>query len=172
MEYFKIGKINSTHGLNGAVSIQVEPNVANHLKTESFIFIEIKNQSYIPYRISEIKKENQEFYILNFKGYDSIEEAKELTGKNLWLEATKFNAKERVLQSNYLSSYSIEDASIGYIGKINNITETAGQMLAFVDYKGQEVIIPMNADLILEIKEEEDLIIMELPEGLLDIYLD
>ncbi len=42
------------------------------------------------------------------------------------------------------------------------------QEMAFLDYKGAEVLIPLNVQLIVSINEEKQEILMDLPEGLLD----
>jgi 16S rRNA processing protein RimM len=42
------------------------------------------------------------------------------------------------------------------------------QEMAFLDYRGREVLIPLNEQLIISIDETQKHILMDLPEGLLD----
>ncbi|MEM6699798.1 MAG: hypothetical protein AAF599_15455 [Bacteroidota bacterium] len=56
------------------------------------------------------------------------------------------------------------------IGVIEEVIEMPQQEMAVINYKDKEVLIPMNEDFILEILEEEKILKVELPEGLLDLY--
>ena len=41
-----------------------------------------------------------------------------------------------------------------------------------VSYKETEILFPLNEDFIVEIDDEEKILTLDLPEGLLDIYLE
>jgi len=41
-----------------------------------------------------------------------------------------------------------------------------------VSYQNKEIMFPLNEDMIVEIDEDEETILVDLPEGLLDIYLE
>ncbi|RYG05892.1 MAG: 16S rRNA processing protein RimM, partial [Chitinophagaceae bacterium] len=45
------------------------------------------------------------------------------------------------------------------------------QFIATVLYKETEIMFPLNEDIIVEIDDEEETILVNLPEGLLDVYL-
>jgi 16S rRNA processing protein RimM len=65
--------------------------------------------------------------------------------------------------------FTIVDETLGTIGVIEEILELPQQEMAVVQYKDQEVLIPMNEELIVEVNEEKKELKMELPGGLLDL---
>jgi 16S rRNA processing protein RimM len=44
--------------------------------------------------------------------------------------------------------------------------------VAVVPYKFKEIMFPLNDDLIVEIDEENGTLKVDLPEGLIDLYLE
>ena len=72
-----------------------------------------------------------------------------------------------VLQYAFAESCMIRDEHAGKIGAILRVEEFPQQEMAFVEYKGQEVLIPMNDAFIVSIDKTKEEIIMNLPEGLL-----
>jgi len=46
------------------------------------------------------------------------------------------------------------------------------QLIAAVTYKGCEVLFPLNEEIIKGIDVVKEVVLIDLPEGLLDIYLD
>ncbi|MNR60372.1 Ribosome maturation factor RimM [compost metagenome] len=57
------------------------------------------------------------------------------------------------------------------MGEIIEVNEYPQQFVATVLYKETEIMFPLNEDMIIEIDEEEETLLVDLPEGLLDIYL-
>jgi 16S rRNA processing protein RimM len=39
-------------------------------------------------------------------------------------------------------------------------------------YKNKEILFPLNEDMIVEIDEDEKTLLVDLPEGLLELYLN
>src|SRR5690606_31146182 len=69
-----------------------------------------------------------------------------------------------------LVGYLVVDEQEGELGEITAVQEFPQQFLATVDFDGQELLFPLSEDLILGIDEEEQVIEVELPEGLIDLY--
>ena len=51
------------------------------------------------------------------------------------------------------------------------VNEYPQQFVATVMYKETEILFPLNEDFIVEFDEDEKTLTLDLPEGLLDIYL-
>ena len=45
------------------------------------------------------------------------------------------------------------------------------QLIAKCIYQENEIMFPLNDDIVIEINEDEKMIFVDLPEGLLDVYL-
>lgn len=170
-EYKLIGTISSTHGLQGWLTAHIQPQFTKYLRKNGFVFIELRNETYIPHRITDIKKESEEFLLIKIKNYNNVEQAKKLTSKGLALPIAELSEKEQMILGVALEGYTLEDTESDFKGTIESITETAGQILAFVSKGEHEVIVPLNQDLIRFVDKKNKLLRMTIPDGLLDIYL-
>jgi len=71
-----------------------------------------------------------------------------------------------------LKGFTAIDETLGELGEIIEVNEYPQQFIATVLYKGTEILFPLNEDFIIEIDDEEKILTLGLPEGLLDIYLE
>jgi len=65
--------------------------------------------------------------------------------------------------------FEIIDIHLGTIGKVEEVLEMPMQILLKTNYKGNECLIPAIEPIIQGIDEEEELIEVELPEGILNL---
>ena len=68
-----------------------------------------------------------------------------------------------------LIGYQIIDKSLGTVGEIVDINDLTENVLFIVDHDGEEIMIPAADDLILEIDDEKETILMDLPQGLVNM---
>ena len=61
------------------------------------------------------------------------------------------------------------DKEVGEVGVIEEILDMPQQEMTLIRYKKREVLIPLNEELILEIDEKKKQVMVDLPEGLLDL---
>ncbi|MNT82127.1 16S rRNA-processing protein RimM [compost metagenome] len=64
------------------------------------------------------------------------------------------------------------DEALGELGEILEVNEYPQQFVATVLYQETEILFPLNEDFIVEIDDEEKILTLDLPEGLLDVYLE
>ena len=68
--------------------------------------------------------------------------------------------------------FQIVDENLGPLGKIKTIYNQPHQDLIAMDYKEKEVLIPISHEHVLKANHEKKELYVNLPEGLLEIYLD
>ena len=80
-------------------------------------------------------------------------------------------ARTIIIEPGYerFTGYNIEDATHGLVGKIDEVIEMPQQMMAVVVYRGREILIPLNEQFIVTADEEQSVLHMDLPDGLLDL---
>lgn len=69
-----------------------------------------------------------------------------------------------------LIGFLVIDENHGELGQITDVQEFPQQFVASVNMDGKELMFPLSDDLILGIDSEEEIIEVELPEGLVDLY--
>jgi len=164
----RVGKIAATHGLQGDVIFSHFLEKKNWLKKEDVLFLELNKDSYIPFFITQVKTVQHDEYIIRLEDVNSVEQAKKLTGKNVYI-------KDAILQTQQSSSplawigFTIVDKALGEIGVVNDIFQTGHQWLASVHYHDKEVLIPLIEEMIIDLNIRNKFIRMDLPEGLLDV---
>lgn len=171
MSYQNIGKIAGTHGLEGRVVLRHQLDSKNLWSKIPHIFIEIRRESYIPYFIEAQKVLNHEEVLLTLDEIDSVELAKTLSGKNVYLEQEVFNKLKPKAVTLDMIGFKVVDKVHGELGVVEDLFETPGQVLATVQHKGKELIIPLIEATIVGIDAARKSISVNLPEGLLEVYL-
>jgi len=169
-EYFKIGKIVAGFGLKGEVILKHNLGKKTSLKGLQTIFIEERKQSFLPWFIESAKIKNEEEVYLKLLGIDVREQAIKLTQKEIWIpenDFKKFSATSSPI--NLLGYQIVENEKI--LGKILEVIEQPHQLLCRIEMAEKEVLIPLHEGTIKKIDRKNTQVIVELPEGLLEIYL-
>ena len=169
-EYFKIGKLVSVFGLKGELILKHNLGKKTSLKGLQAIFVEERRESFIPWFIESTKIKSEDEIYLKLSGVDVREAAIKLTQKEVWVREEafkKFSAKSSPI--NLLGYDVVEGGKV--LGKIQEVIEQPHQLLCRIDIGGKEVLIPLNEDTIRKIDKKAQQVIVELPEGLLEIYL-
>ena len=164
-----IGYISKAQGFNGEVLCILETDVElnDHIR---FLFLNLDGKP-VPFFI-EYKKEKNGGIVFKFEDVNDEASAKKLSGQRVSIESDFIKAVKSTLQWKDLVGYSATDINFGALGTIISVEEFPEQMLATSLVKGKEVLFPLNDNLILDINTEDKIILLDLPEGLLDIYLN
>jgi 16S rRNA processing protein RimM len=124
---------------------------------------------------TELKLENYWFQndrmVLKFAGYDTVEAAKALVGYEFGLpEAERVELPEDEFYDWELEGCSVESNLGLSLGKVREVLRTGGvELLVVENEERREVFIPMAASIVIEIDIAHKKIVIDPPEGLLDL---
>lgn len=169
--YIKTGKIVAAHGLKGEVVLQHEFGKKTDLKKLPALFVEIKKDSFVPYFISKAKGTTEKESLLLLEEVDTREKAQLLVGKVCWLPEAEFKQYAHKQAPAGLLGYQVVEDGKDPLGVIEEVIEQPQQLLCRIQMAGKEVLIPLNEATLIEIDHTAKKVIVQLPEGLLDIYL-
>lgn len=170
VEYFKIGKFVAAYGLKGDLVLKHELGKKTSLKGLQTIFIEEKKESFLPWFIESTKIKNETEVFVKLEGVATREAAIKLTQKEVWLTSADikmFSAKSSPIN---LLGYTIVNNKQP-VGDILEIIEQPHQLLCRVEIKGKEALIPLHENFLQGINHAKKQVNVELPEGLIEIYL-
>ncbi len=168
-EYFSIGKVTKTKGLKGEIQLYLDvENPQDYINLES-VFIEINNKP-VPFFIEKISIQKSIAYIL-FEGLEHIDEAQKLVNKQVFISEKNIPENTNDSIPNDLKGFYVIDVNMGELGKINEIQIFPQQYIASITFKEKEVLFPLNDAFIKSIDTNKKEIHVELPDGLLDIYV-
>lgn len=168
-EYFKIGKFVSTFGLHGELVLKHNLGKKTSLKGLQAIFIEEKKESFIPWFVESTRIKNEQEIYIKLEGVSAKEKAMSLAQKQVWLPEADFKKfSARTSPISFLGYEIVENEKV--LGKIAEVIEQPHQILCRIDFKGKEAFIPLHEETIIKIDKKKSQVIVQLPEGLLEIY--
>ena len=169
-EAFYIGYVTKTKGLKGQVQLFFEFDSPELLDLD-VVFADM-NGKMVPYFVSSYKLQANNTGNFYFDDIDHIDKAQPLLRKKIYLPLDKMpDRSDEDFHYNDLKGFIVSDEVHGELGEILEVNEYPQQFVATVSYQNKEVLFPLNEDMIIEIDEDEKTILVELPEGLLDLYL-
>lgn len=168
---FYIGYITKTKGLKGELQLFFEYPEPNNLELDT-LFIEI-NGKLIPYFVSQVKPQPNQTANIYLEDIDVVEKAEKLVRKKVYLPKSKMperNPEEFLITD--LKGFLVIDENQGELGEIIDIHEYPQQYVAVVPHQFREILFPLNDEFIIEIDENKGVLHVNLPEGLIDLYLN
>lgn len=168
---FYLGKIVKKFSFKGELLIKLdtdEPESFEHLEA---VFVNLKN-SLVPYFIESSQLHKSDLLRVKFEDINSEEEADVLLKCELYLplellpklEGDKFYYHEII-------GFTVEDIAFGTVGKVKSVNDTTAQPLFEIDRDGIEILIPLNDTFIKKVDKKKKIILVDTPEGLIDLYL-
>lgn len=170
LKFTDIGFISKAYGFKGEVLFVADKDVDLMEEVKRFLFLNIDN-SPVPFLIETVKEKNGDF-IIKFEDVLTEKDAKKLAGLQVLIESEHLTDISDLDDFNNLVGYRANDKNYGDLGPIKSIEEFPDQYIATCFIGNKEVLFPLNDDFILEIDDDEKLINLDLPNGLLDIYMD
>lgn len=163
-----LGRIIKIHGYQGGVVLRTDKSFKGSIPEKEWVFIEYEGKP-VPFFIRESEKGGAGLARLWFEGYDTAAKIATVIGCNLLINPRK--TRGRVTEGRAdLDGYRIIDATNSYIGTITEVIENPAQlMLRVISGDDREILIPFHEDLIDDVNHSEKRIIMDLPEGLIDL---
>ncbi len=168
---FFLGKIVKKYSFKGELLIKLdtdEPTIYENLES---VFIDLRN-NLVPFFIERSQLHKSELLRVKFEDVDTEQDADSLLKCDLYLpleflpklEDDKFYFHEII-------GFTVEDVNYGNVGIIKKINDSTAQALFEIDRDGIEILIPMNDHFIKKVDKKNKIILVETPEGLIDLYI-
>ena len=168
---FYLGKIAKKFSFKGEVLLYLDTDEPELYENMESVFVEF-NKNLVPFFIENSSLHKGDFLRVQFEDVHSEEEADKLIGCEIYLplsmlpklEGNKFYFHEVI-------GFEIEDLKLGVFGIIESINDSTAQPLFEVLNGSVELLIPMIDAFLVKIDRENKKVIMDLPDGLIDMYL-
>ena len=172
MELIAIGKLGKPYGTAGALRCFIDPVYGAVFQSAEFVFLKLDGHA-VPFFIVAVQGDTQALEV-QIEGVDNREAAQQLAGKAMYLRPEDIGqnlvnpAPDQGLYADWIGCH-LKDQSLGDIGPITAFETLPQQVLAIVDYQGRPIMIPFQESLIIDMDLAQQTIVMDLPEGLLDL---
>lgn len=168
---FYLGKIVKKYSFKGEVLAKLDTDQPDLYENLDAIFLNLRN-NLVPFFIEKSQLHKSDLLRIKFEDVDTESDADALIKTELYLpldllpklDGNKFYYHEVI-------GYTITDKNFGNVGIIKAINDSTAQALFEIDRDGAEILIPMNDEFIVEVNRDTQTILVETPEGLIDLYL-
>lgn len=166
----QIGIIVKTHGIKGELVVRLfdEFNI-DHMDTE-FLFIELDG-GLVPFFLEEAREKNKTDVLVKLELAKEETEIERLIDGRVFVKKGNIDeaSDDEAFSAYQLVGYSVQVIGIGPLGSIIAIKDISKNPLFEIEFEDREILVPIVEDFIVNIDDENEVIIFELPEGLIDL---
>lgn len=171
MGLISFGKITKPHGLAGEVKLLPHSRTMDSFNEITRIYIENKSSTTPQEFNITSRRFHKNTAILKLDGVESIEEARSLSGLEVYIQEGELGELEEdeyyFFELIGLQAYTDDGA---YLGKVEDIMERAIQSILVIKNEESEILIPITEHIVKEVKLEEGKIVITPTKGMLDQY--
>ena len=164
-DVYKIGRLGKTHGVRGDISFLFDDDVFD--RTDADYLILKVDGILVPFFIEEYRFKSDTNAIVKFEGLDTQEQARELTGCDVYFPRELADSGDGPLSWSALAGFEIiDDLSGKSVGRIASVDDsTLNTLFELEDGR----LIPASEELVTRFDKENRTITIDLPEGILEL---
>lgn len=168
----RVGKFQKTHGLKGELNtlLDIEPK---YFEEDHPMIVAIEGL-YVPFYIESIRKKGNFSYLVKLIGIDSEKEASQFVNQDIFMlssDKDEWLDEDEFYVDSFIGFEVMNKDDNKKIGKIIGIDDTTENILFLLNRENEMIYIPVVDNFIVEIDEEDKIIVMDLPEGLVNLNI-
>ncbi|MEM7656077.1 MAG: ribosome maturation factor RimM [Bacteroidota bacterium] len=172
-DYVTLGYFSKARGLQGEIKAVMDVFDIQEYRQVKRLFIARKEEPLREIQVKKFKIQSQKLAVLKVEGVNDRESAEALQGHTIYFpEAELPPLGDGHFYYFETIGYQIEDENLGQLGTVKDFLDGAAQDILQMAYQGKDVLIPMTRQFVLRADQEARIIYTNLPEGLLELYLE
>ncbi|MDR1198437.1 MAG: ribosome maturation factor RimM [Prevotellaceae bacterium] len=169
-KYLLFGNILKTFGANGELIVKLDSQAPSEINLDEPIFIIMDGLS-VPFYFKSFDEHAGNRAVIIFENIETEQLAKQLAGKQMLLPYKKrINRKDFNL--NDFVGFNATDTQAGNIGTVSDFFDFPNNPCFQIMRNGKEILVPVNENLIKSTDAKSKTINFDLPEGLVDFYMN
>lgn len=167
-EVYRIGLINKPHGVHGELLFTFDDDIFDRVDADFIVCL--MDGIMVPFFIESYRFRSDSTALIKLEGIDTEQQARRMTNVEVYFPKEHADALEDdELTWNYFVGFLIKDVKLGEIGKVTDVDDSTINTLFIIEREGEELLIPAQEDLIVDLDRDARVITMDLPNGLLTI---
>lgn len=164
---YKIGILGKPHGIKGELSFMFNDDVFDRVDADYLIIL--IDGILVPFYIEEYRFHGNDTALVKFYDIDDSDRARDLTGCEVYFPKALSDVDEFDNSWESIVGFDVFNGD-NYIGTISSVdTSTENILLSVSTNDGNEILIPAAEEFMKNIDADKNKIVMELPDGLLDV---
>ena len=168
-ELIKIGTFNKPHGVHGEISFTFTDDIFD--RAESPYLVCCIDNIFVPFFIEEYRFKSGLTALIKLIDIDNEDAARAFTNLEVFYPKKYYiEEEEEATHDDYFIGFTVNDITHGTLGEIVDIDDsTINVLFVVMSPQEREILIPIQEEFVCAIDEEQRIIHMDLPEGLLDM---
>lgn len=167
-DVYRIGTIGKPHGVKGELSVHIDDDIFDRVDADYLIF-DVEG-ILVPFFIEEYSFRSNTKVLMSFDGINSVERAREYVGCDIYFPRNMADNDKELSWASIVEFNIVDNKSKETIGVVNRIDDSTENVLFEVTTtEGKELLLPASPELIVDIDEKQHTIVMDIPEGLLEL---
>lgn len=168
---FYLGKIAKKFSFKGEVLAYLDTDEPELYENLESVFVEF-NKNLVPFFIVSSSLHKNDFLRIRFEDMNTEEDADAIMNCPIYLPISMLpKLSGNKFYFHEVIGFEIEDKRVGVFGKIVSINDTTAQPLFEVKNGAVQLLIPMIDQFLVKIDRPNKKVLMDLPEGLIEMYL-
>jgi 16S rRNA processing protein RimM len=171
--FISVGTLGKPHGISGAFRFSLALELKDAGNFPKVLFIDQKG-SPLPYFVASVTvSDNGEEGIISFEEVTTREATRSIANSELLLkekDVDRYFEEEEEDEWLALIGYTLQGEDGTVLGEITNVIDNTIQPVAVFSLNGNEIMVPLAEELIVEIDDEKEVVILRIPEGLIEAY--
>ncbi len=171
-ELIAIGHYNKPHGVAGEISatVDVDLDVLQQLSC----LVSDMDGIYVPFFINSCRPKGAETVLLTVDGFDSQQEVARLVNHDIYALKRDYRQESDDADADgypldYFIGFELQDSDGTVVGQITDVDEQTENAIFIIDRDGSQLMVPATDELIVEFDLDKRLMVMDLPQGLLEL---
>ena len=189
-DVFSIGRFTRTHGIHGEIEVHFTDDVFDRGGAD-YVFLKIDGL-YVPFFLEDYRFKGSESALFTLDGIDSDTAARELVGHTVYypLDARPVEDEDTISSLRAFTGFRLlivdrqalaETAEGGdetsedgvptlELGTVKHVETTTANTLLTVEVEGgEDVLLPLHDDFVVDYDLRERYLVLDVPEGLIDL---
>lgn len=168
-DHYLIGSLLKTTGTKGEIILKFNNDLSEEIQRLESIFIDIDGKL-VPFFIDKIRIKSNNTAIVKIEGIDSEIKLQEFIGSEFYISKQQEEnlqlATDEIIE---VIGYTVKDQNNKLIGKVFEFIDISENPLLNVQTENGKILIPANDELIIEVDDDLQIILINIPDGILDI---
>ena len=171
-ELIAIGHYNKPHGIAGELSATLDVDF-DVLESLTCLVSDIDG-IYVPFFVNACRPKSSETVLLTIDGIDSEQEASRLVNRDIYALKRDYNQASDDADADgypldYFIGFELQDSDGTNVGEIIDVDEQTENAIFIIQNGDNQLMVPANDDLIVEFDIDKRVMVMDLPQGLIDL---
>jgi 16S rRNA processing protein RimM len=168
---FYLGYVKKTNGVRGAVELNLDVDDPTKYKKKESVLLLINNQL-TPFFIEQFSI-RPKTVVVKFKTVHDANEAALLVGTSVYMPLTELPPLKGKKKFYYheVIGFTAMDVNLGNIGLVKDVVDLTAQPVIQIMQGNKEILVPLIDEFLVEINKSTREMVLNTPEGLVQMYL-